>query len=842
MMSKKSLVASWSPAAHAGSRTGRPSRALQVLHRVFKAPWPALVTVAALVATFLVANREIAAGRAAPRWDAVDFVCSALIMVADHARVGRVMLWNPWSNAGAPDCCTGAVSPICVFYGYLAGGSLGAFRWYWLLSWLAGGLGMLVLTRHLRTPLWGALIVALGFSFSGLFTGHAEHTPIVHAFAALPWIVWRWDVALRYARLRPAVEAGALWGLSALAGYPAIVLINAGVAFLWLLGWLLFLEPDSPPLGKEPSPDTAGADRRHPWHGIPALLALGLVGTVIMSPLYLTLLIDCKGYSDRSSSLPRDAAIAANALHPNAAATLFSPYLPMTKLLSMTKLFGTQYDAFPGTDVSSISMYTGAILLWLALAAPLMRPGSGWRWWLMALAVFAFAVAIGPALPIRGWLYDYVPPTRYFHHSSLFRGYTLFAIAILAGMACRDLDGMLRRPTDGVAPGRDGLRRMQMTLALTGMGTVAAAVLAYGLLIGRWAATAAPDQGLSHIHFCTCWGGILVLTALMVLRPRAMGRPVLPAVLVALTLTDTLLNAYLSRHTIYTPDEITRANWERLNREHDESLDLTTRGLERLPTINRVDNQNLVTKVPVIQDRWPLGNRFHLAWCGKPRLVGMVTGPDRIWFAPATGVEDTHLTDATFDAFCRRSAELGVMPVVIHRTEAMLQPTPSGTSGPDEDREVGRILQLPAAARIPVELRSYRPNSLTFRVSVPGSGYLLITDRWARAWRALVDGQPAPVLGGNFIFRALALKPGTHTVVLRYEPAWYPYLLFVSWGTLAVVAGWSLVAAISMASRAGWPQGIAPRRRHPSPKFSFRRFGGGSRAARRVKFPPANRS
>ena len=27
-----------------------------------------------------------------------------------------------------------------------------------------------------------------------------------------------------------------------------------------------------------------------------------------------------------------------------------------------------------------------------------------------------------------------------------------------------------------------------------------------------------------------------------------------------------------------------------------------------------------------------------------------------------------------------------------------------------------------------------------------------------------------------------------------------------------------------------------------STEFSFRRFGGGSRAARRVKFPPANRS
>ena len=168
MMFKKSLVASWLPAAHARSRTGRPTRVSEKLEHVFKARWPALLTTAALVATFLIANREIVAGRAVPRWDADTFASSALILVADHANAGRVMLWNPWSNAGVPDCSdpnTGALSPICVAYGYLAGGSLAAFRWYWLLSWLAGGLGMLVLTRHLGTPLWGALSVAVGSPF-----------------------------------------------------------------------------------------------------------------------------------------------------------------------------------------------------------------------------------------------------------------------------------------------------------------------------------------------------------------------------------------------------------------------------------------------------------------------------------------------------------------------------------------------------------------------------------------------------------------------------------------------------------------------------------------------------
>ncbi len=791
MIPKGSLAEPGSPVPHAAPRYGRLTRAPQV-RRASRTSWPLVVILAVLVATFLVANREIASGRAVPRWDADIFACSASILVADHARAGRVMLWNPWSNAGGPDCSdpnTGALSPICVLYGYLAGGSMGAFRWYWLLSWLGGGLGMLVLSRHLGTPAWGALIVGLGFTFSGFFTGHAEHTPIVHAFAALPWIIWRWDAALRSSRLRPAVEAGAVWGLTALAGYPSIVLANAAVAFLWLLGWLLFSAPDSPRPGEELGPDLAGAGRRRTWRGIRALLVLGLVGTVVMSPCYLTFLIDGKGYSDRSSVLPRDVAIASNALHPGAVVSLFSPLMPMGKP------FFPLYGAFPGTDPSSISMYTGAIVLWLALAAPLMRPGSGWRWGLIMLAVFAYATAVGPALPVRGWLYDYVPPTRYFRHSSVFRGYTQFAIAVLAGLACRDLALMGRRPTGGGAPDRDGLRRMRMALVFTAIGTVAVAVPAYGLLIGRWAAGTQPNQRLSHLDFGTCWGGILGLAALAVLRPRVMGRPVLPAALLALALTDAMLSAHLSRHTVYNPDETARADWERLDREHKGSLDLTPAGLLRPPTRSQ-DNKNLVTKVPVIQNYSAYRNRFHQAWCDNPRLVGMVTGADRIWFSPATGAEVAHLTDATFDALCRRTAELGTMPIVIHRTEAMLRPAPPGSAAPGDDREVGRILQLPGAARIPVEVRSYRPNSLTFRVSVPDSGYLLVTDRWARAWRALVDGRPAPVLGGNFIFRALALEPGTHTVVFRYEPRWYPYLLFASWGTLAMVAGWSLVAAM----------------------------------------------
>jgi uncharacterized membrane protein YfhO len=77
-------------------------------------------------------------------------------------------------------------------------------------------------------------------------------------------------------------------------------------------------------------------------------------------------------------------------------------------------------------------------------------------------------------------------------------------------------------------------------------------------------------------------------------------------------------------------------------------------------------------------------------------------------------------------------------------------------------------------------------------VEAPQDGWLLLTDRWARGWRARVDGAEAAIAGGNFIFRALPLSRGRHAVQMSYHPTGLAPLAAVSWGTLLVVAGMSL--------------------------------------------------
>jgi len=86
-----------------------------------------------------------------------------------------------------------------------------------------------------------------------------------------------------------------------------------------------------------------------------------------------------------------------------------------------------------------------------------------------------------------------------------------------------------------------------------------------------------------------------------------------------------------------------------------------------------------------------------------------------------------------------------------------------------------------------VQVERYTPERLQLRVRVEQSGWLLVTDCWARGWTAIVNGQPSEVVGANFLFRAVRVGPGTNRIDFRYRPFGYPWLLVLSWGTLALV-------------------------------------------------------
>jgi uncharacterized membrane protein YfhO len=97
--------------------------------------------------------------------------------------------------------------------------------------------------------------------------------------------------------------------------------------------------------------------------------------------------------------------------------------------------------------------------------------------------------------------------------------------------------------------------------------------------------------------------------------------------------------------------------------------------------------------------------------------------------------------------------------------------------------------------RQPYRLEAYEPTRLELVVQVSRPGWLLVTDRWAPGWRARVNDVPTEVRPADFLYRAVPLPAGESRVRMTYEPATLPYLLPLSWGTLAAVALVSLGSA-----------------------------------------------
>jgi hypothetical protein len=88
-----------------------------------------------------------------------------------------------------------------------------------------------------------------------------------------------------------------------------------------------------------------------------------------------------------------------------------------------------------------------------------------------------------------------------------------------------------------------------------------------------------------------------------------------------------------------------------------------------------------------------------------------------------------------------------------------------------------------------VRISDYRDDQVTLQARTDGSGYLVLMDFLLPGWTATVDGQPVPILAGDFAGRAVPLQgPGEHQVEFHYQAPLYREGLIASLGSLIALA------------------------------------------------------
>ena len=106
-----------------------------------------------------------------------------------------------------------------------------------------------------------------------------------------------------------------------------------------------------------------------------------------------------------------------------------------------------------------------------------------------------------------------------------------------------------------------------------------------------------------------------------------------------------------------------------------------------------------------------------------------------------------------------------------------------------------------ARNRESVTIAEYKSERVVVKTQTDRTGYLVLTDSWYPGWVAQVDGQTVPIQRADYIFRAVLLTPGEHTVTFEYHP------LSLVYGAAITVTSLLITLVIALI---GWR-----RHRHP---------------------------
>lgn len=731
-------------------------------------------------------------------WDAKAHFQPQIQFLAGSLSRGDSPFWNPYAFSGHPQIADPQSlifsPPFLLLALFSRAPSLWAVDATVLAMIAAGGLALMAWFRDRGWHPSGALLCALAFSFGAAMSWRVQHTGQVLSLVYLAVVLFLLDRALRRADWRYGLSAGLV------AAFMVLGRDQVGLLGVYLLvGYVVWYWLDGP------------GDKRFSRSLIP-LVAGGVTGALVIAlPLLMTLLVT------EASNRPQITLEGAGAgsLHPALLLTWLIPDL-FGASGHMRDFWGPPSFAWKDTGLFVAQnmgvLYLGAIpallVLWGALSG---------RFFDREIRFFAGAL-LGAAIYALGWytpafaaLHALVPWVDLYRRPADAVFIIGFLGAILAGYAAHR--GWEHDATN------EGAKRTWLICGGVAIGALlTAAVLAW------W------RDRMEMAVYPLATSALLITGAACALALSRWLQPIRPivatALLIAFTVFDLAItngpntsNALAPTHydvlapdtenqTIATLQRLTAEGLSKTRRDRVELVGLgfhwpnasLTHELENTLGYNPVrlaiyeqatgagdssglpDQRRFSGIMPSYNSTMAdlLGLRFIASGVeiervdpklkeGDLRLVAR-TADAFIYENPRALPRVLYATEAYRDNFdrwpelARSSASLGfhISGLKFKRTVLLHDPEQSGRSWPMFPPT------LPGPQRS-VRIESYANTEVVISADGPG-GYVVLNDVWHPWWFAEVDGKPAHVGRANFLFRAVAVPPGRHTVRFKFRP------------------------------------------------------------------------
>jgi len=794
---------------------------------MWRRSWP-VILIAGLVCLFF--WDTLFAGKIPCMRDTVFDVMSWRQFAADALVHGHFPLWNPYSSCGQPFMANPQSAVLyppnllfCVLPATLA------LKAVFLLHFLLAGVSCYLLARHWRLSVAAALICAISFTFSSLIVSAMEFTAHFETLAWCPllllcisefmdsWLPPGWQAfgpGGPHSRFSRFIALSLVMAMQYLAGYPQTFLYGLVIAFAFVVA-------------------RAGASLsfRLLLISTTGLAVAGLVALCLCMPQFL-LTSELIPLSERAGKIdPFLDMASASARH------LLTFVLPF--------VFGRpgypdKYWAHTIFEFWAGTCYVGVVPLILASFSPLLAwpnrtPGAvaSHRILLVfsvGLVIFGLLMAAGEYTPLYTLVCGHLPIFDRMRWPSKFYQLALMGLSILAALGWQAALAPSRRE-NGVRR-----RRPEILIALAWAALLAAMVGAYpcarasGAFFAWLTGHAEPFTAEQHAVMLKDYQAAIVWLALSLAGVlAALFRWLKPVPAAFAIVVVAYLNVFSVGRQIHfiADDDIyeyvspsllslaSKAGTDRVHTQywntqffygtHDRELFLWAKDTTAAETFPTVGLYKVWGGCELPLTRYV---RFYqlqpsLALEQRERLA------DLLCIRYLTYGEDLFKIlggEAPRTAQTLERASALPRALLVGRWRAMhdFDEAVAGVLDPsfdpfleaviEEGEESGGEGDSPGKPGEVTGIR-YGWNRVEIEATATRRCLLLLNDAWYPGWKAVVDGQSAPILRANVVFRGIFVGPGPHKVLFVYDP----WLFKLGWAVSALTV--LVMVALCLVSR-----------------------------------------
>ena len=650
------------------------------------------------------------------KWDMIDCFYPWRFHIGECLQNGQLPWWNPYQDLGYPihaDPSSGAWYPMVWLLGSTVGYSIWTIGFELWIHVFFAGVGMYFLAKTMKFESRFALIAGIAYMLSGFFIGNAQHLPYIISACWLPYVLAFYLKMRERKGWQDAVKAGLFLFLMITGGYPAItmILFYLLLIFFGITVFKFWREKDNSNLFRY-------IGRNVFFTGTTVFTsAVMLLSVVVVSP-----------YLSRLGNFALQQA-------------LFSPFSPQSFFSFILPYSTTATIPWFNSDLSMRNGYFGLIILLFFILGTFRKKPIELRifFW---FGIFCLSAAVGEYLPVREFLFRYVPMMNVFRFPSVFRLFFILG-AVLSGVWTLQhylLDDKREKRTVFIVMGISICAMIAVIIAFRLQGFLAmGAFLKLGIFSFNTGAT------FDQLAVFQAAIQVVILGVGFVLFWKVKNTNVRIVSFVALIATDLLIAATLNGPaTVYYGEveaKVAQANVDKYDKGFPKQLNISIDSAGHLPGIGSPYWQNQQTFQKQISAEGY--NSFSFTSYEElesdfPELYSAVKKCHLVTLS------DRLLPHAVGD-----SIQPGDQFIVF-----------------GSDRYPG-IYECSLGDT--AQLVSYGPNEFNVSASVKKPCLLTLHQKGFTDWRAFINGKESPILVSNMNFMTVELPAGKSTIRFVYD-------------------------------------------------------------------------